>query len=559
MIKKEHLILFLVSCCLNSFAQQLKSKIPDSLYTKSYSYLSKAVLENESDSVKSKIVAQAWLTKAKADKNFSQLAQAYKTMLYKSDKKLALYYADSMLVVAKKTSDYVLIGSAYMTKATVFYGRQENKQALDNFILADKYIADTKDEYSIYKVKFGIGQTKYYLGFYDEAIALLQECSNYFKEENDRAYLNSLHSLSLCYNRLGKYDLCTTTNQLGIEEGLRLENSEMTAYFIHSEGVNQFGKHNYRVSISKLTTTLPYFVKNKDFANETVAYYYLGKSYWQLHEQKKAIVFFKKVDSIFEKHKYIRPDLRESYELLIDYYKKKNDKESQLLYINKLLQVDHFLNQNYQYLVKKVVKEYDTRNLLKAKQDIENAMNFRTIIGVGIFFLMALVILYLVNRHFKNKRLFEELMKRDTKIPEIPIVSDENNKQAIQEINPEIEASIVKNLEKFERNKKYLEKDMNLVKMATLMNTNTKYVTKIIAKHKGKGTIDYITNLKIDYIIELLKQENKYRNYTNKALGEEAGFGSTQNFTRAFKAQTGISPTYFIYQLKKSIETGSLQ
>ena len=209
-----------------------------------------------------------------------------------------------------------------------------------------------------------------------------------------------------------------------------------------------------------------------------------------------------------------------------------------------------------QYLIKKVVKEYDTNKLLKAKQDIEETMNFRTMIGFVIFGVMAMVILFLVNRHFKNKRLFEELMKRDTTKREMPTVSEENNRNVIQEISPDIETRIVKNLEKFERNKKYLEKDMTLVKMATLLNTNTKYISKIIVKHRGKGTIDYITNLKIDYIIELLKQENKYRNYTNKALGEEAGFGSTQNFTRAFKAQTGLSPTYFIYQLKKSTETG---
>ena len=113
---------------------------------------------------------------------------------------------------------------------------------------------------------------------------------------------------------------------------------------------------------------------------------------------------------------------------------------------------------------------------------------------------MAMIILFLVSRHFKNKRLFEELMKRDTTKHEIPIVIEENNKQTIQEISPDIETGILKNLEKFERNKKYLEKDMNLVKMASLLNTNTKYVTKIIVKHRGKGTIDYITNLKIDYI-----------------------------------------------------------
>ena len=539
----------------NCVAHGKKKGIPFALEKIEYSYLRK-VIKNK-DSTQSKIYDQTWLANAKSDKDYGQLVQYYKTTLYESEKKLWLLYADSMLVAALKTSDNIIIGAAYMTKATVFYSRMENKKALDNFMLADEYISKTNDSYSIYKVKYGIGQTKYYLGFYDEAISLFKECLEYFKEENDRAYLNSIHYLGLCYNRLGKYELCATANLLGLQEGVRLENSEMTAYFIHSEGVNQFGKKNYDESITKLNSTLPHFLKNKDFANETVTYFYLGKCYWELKERNKAIAYFKKVDALFDKHNFIRPDLREGYELLIDFYKKKKDKESQLLYINKLLKVDKLLNQNYQYLLKKVVKEYDTRKLVKAKQDIEEAMNARTIIGFGIFGVMALTILFLVSRHFKNKRLFEELMKRNSTKRESILVIEENNKQQMLDINPEIEATILKNLEKFEHNKKYLEKDMNLVKMAALLHTNTKYVTKIIVKNRGKGTIDYITNLKIDYIIELLKQENKYRNYTNKALGEEAGFGSTQNFTRAFKTQTGISPTYFIYQLKKSIETGT--
>lgn len=91
---------------------------------------------------------------------------------------------------------------------------------------------------------------------------------------------------------------------------------------------------------------------------------------------------------------------------------------------------------------------------------------------------------------------------------------------------------------------------MNLVKMASILNTNTKYVSKIIAHYRDKGTIEYITDLKIDHVIELLKSENKYRNYTNKALGDESGFGSTQNFTRAFNNRTGLSPTYFIRKLR---------
>lgn len=125
------------------------------------------------------------------------------------------------------------------------------------------------------------------------------------------------------------------------------------------------------------------------------------------------------------------------------------------------------------------------------------------------------------------------------------------DKDLLADLNPEVVQSILQKLEKFESRKKYLERDLTLVRMATMLETNTKYLSKIISHYRCKRFIDYISDLKVDYVVELLKAENRYRNYTNKALGDEAGFGSTQNFSKAFKTRTGISPTYFIAELRK--------
>jgi AraC-like DNA-binding protein len=548
MTKKYFLILWI---CLyhNTYAQQNKFVIPDSLSTKNYEYFSNNILYEEKDSIKENLYAQSWLAKAKREKNFGQMAQSYKALLYTSDKKLQLTYADSTLTAAKRTTDIELIGSGYITKGSVYYNRKEHINALDNYLIADEYISKTKNQYLIYKVKYVIAQIKYYLGFYDEATALFQECVNYFKEENDRAYLNSLHSLGLCYNRIGKYRLCSQMNQEGLTAGLRFKNLEMQSYFIHSEGVNQYFKHNYGDAIWKLTKVLPAVINNQDFANETTAYFYIGKSYWSQKLPEKALPYFKKIDDAFQKQNYIRPDLREAYEILIGYYQQQNNKELQLYYISTLLKADQVLNQDYKYLSGKIHKEYDTKKLLQAKTDVEQSMKYTRIVAFISITIMAAIMAILIYRHFKNKRLFEELMNRKPETSQ-SLVSVNNSKEIELDINPEVIATILKNLEKFERNKKYLEKDMTLAKMASLLNTNMKYASKIIARYRDKGTIDYISDLKIDYIVELLKNENKYRNYTNKALGEESGFGSTQNFTRAFNNRTGLSPTYFINKLK---------
>jgi AraC-like DNA-binding protein len=541
----------MISIGQQTVAQDEKKETVTVLAKKDYGYLTKKAVSE--DSTIAKKHNQAWLIKSKKDKNYHQMALAYKSIMYKMDQKELLKYSDSLVYASLNSKDNDLIGKAYLTKGILFYNQKEHEKALDNYILADEYIAQTKDRYAIYKVKYSIAHTKYYLGFYDEAIALFKECLDYFEEENDLAYLSSLHSLGLCYNKINKFDLCSHYNSLGIQVSKECENLEMLPYFYHSEGVNQYFKYNYKGAIEKLTKVLPAIKKKKDFANETVAYFYIGKSYWDMHQENTAIPYFIKVDDAFKKYNYLRPDLRENYELLIDFYKKHNKAELQLHYINSLLKVDSTLNHNYKYLSHKIFKEYDTKKLLVAKQDIENSLatsnrNHYIIISS---LTVAMALLSFRYRHNKKrlKKKFDELMaEKSEKEKSTPIL----NSEIEFDINPDLVAIILKNLEKFEKNKKYLEKDLTLTRLAALLKTNTKYASKIILKYRGKKTIEYISDLKIEHVIELLKQENKYRQYTNKALAEEVGFGSTQNFTRAFNNKAGMSPTYFIAELKKS-------
>lgn len=570
MIQKRYVVILLLIAHF-AFPQSNNNSRLDTLADKSFDYLHSRFGNNIYNTAKSKIYVTALLQKAKAEKgNFTHLALAYKACIINADKSFRLFYADSMISNAKKANSDELIGSSYLTKGIIHYNRMEHMKALDNYLIADGYISRINNPALVHKTKYEIAKIKHYLGFYHEAIALLGECVTFFKQENDRAYLNSLHVLGMCYTKIGKYDLATEINNLGIKEGRLFEDIGIEFYFNHSEGINQSFKGNYAGAIKMLDAALPNIINLKDHANESVAYFYIGKSNWALKRYDSAIGYFKKVDQIFQKEKYILPDLRRGYEYLIDYYKQRNDTQSQLFYINQLLKVDKILTHDYKYLLKKIVKEYDTKELLTEKKAIENTMLFTRIIACMIVLVMSMVIIHLIRRNKRNVKLFEELMKRDTSNHPIPsdtifeetgiqnletIENNSNGKQTAPDISKDIEDAIVKKLEKFELTKKYLEKDMNLSKMATILHTNSKYVTKVIAKHRGKGTIEYITELKLDYIVEMLKTDSRYRNYTNMALADEAGFRTTQNFTRAFKRHTGITPTYFSYKLKKSIAT----
>jgi AraC-like DNA-binding protein len=556
---------YLIICCflLQQFAAAQSAEALKLMSNKGYDYFRE---ESEgTDSMRNKMVATAWLKKAKAECNWKEMADAYKSILYLSDKKDRLKYSDSLLATAKNSGDKTLIGKAYLTRGVLYYGKKNLNKALDNYILANEYLSQTKDFYAIYKLKYSIAHTKYYLGFYEEAISLFKECITYFENENDIAYLNSLHSIGLCYNKTGQYNTCSYYNLLGLQAGIELENFEMEPYFRHSEAINKYYKKEYQSSIAELKQILPSIIKKKDFANETVAYFYIGKSYLKLKQENKAMPYFYIVDKAFIKHSYIRPDLRENYEILIDHHTKKHNPKLQLTYINRLLSVDSILNQNYKYLSKKIFKEYDTKKLLLEKKQLEESLHSSNSVHYSLITALLFVTGLVCIRNYKNKKRyrerFEQLMsettiagdgKESNEADQHSSTSEDDTASEGLGLNAMLTEAILQNLEKFEKNKKYLEKDMNVIKVAGYLKTNSKYATKIILQYRNKKSIEYISDLKIDYVVMLLKTQNKYRYYTYKALAEEVGFGTAQHFAKAFNSKIGMPPSFFIEELKKS-------
>lgn len=549
------LILLLTAHCVTS--QKKVFKIPDSLENKSYVYLEDRSYSLTKDTAKAFFYINIYIKKANNEENWKELVNGYQNALHQAPNNIRLQYADSMIYAAKKRKDPSLIGSAYLSKGIVFYSQKKLSNALDNYIIANNYIAKTNDDYLIHKVKYNMGQVKYYLGFYDEAISLLKECVAYYKNENPRPYLNSLHSLGLCYNKIGNYGLCSETNKIGISESKRLKTPEMTPYFIHSEGINEYFKKNYDVAIKKIHTSLEEISQKKDYANVAVGNFYIGKSFWELEKSDKAISYFQKVDRTFQDRGYIRPDLLEVYELLIAYYKTKDNLKAQLFYIDQLLAAVKTLKETNKYLIGKVHKEYDTKVIVTEKDKMKAELlsqKYNDTIFISIIVVFFAGLLFMTYRHFKNravyKQKFNELMvqikdenRNKTKL--------KNDKSEILDINADTVNNVLKQLDKFERDKKFLEKDITLVKLAAAFNSNNKYLSKIIAHYKEKGFVEYINDLKIDYLITLLQEEKKIRNYTNKALAEEAGFSSTQRFANAFLIKTGMPTSFFIEQLKE--------
>jgi len=546
------------------FSQQKKFTLPDSLKNKSYEYLDSRIDSSQEDTLKAMFYLDSYLAKAKKGKNFNEMVYAYSNMIFFVSEKSKYAYADSIVSTAKLTKDKNLIGSAYISKGNFYYSIKNYVQALNFYLKASNYVSDS-DAYLQYELKYHIAGIKLHLGFNDEALVLLKDCVAFFKNSNEydyqRGYLNSLHSLGLVYNRLGKYDLSSETNEFASKEAKRIDVPLTLNYIMHSEGINQYFKKNYSTAIENIRKALPAIKRNNDFANEAVGYFYIGKCYWDQKQPEKALPYFKKVDRAFAEKNYIRPDLRENYELLVGYYKERGDVKNQLYYINRLIKADSLLNANFKYMSGKIHKEYDTKSLRQAKQQIEKELAGKEKVtiflycSIAVFFFLTLYFFY---RYYINQKQyrqkFEKLMDNQKEELEKEELVEEKKEIERKEldINPDVVHSILKELEKFETKKKFLEKDLTLVNLASSFNTNSNYLSKVINYYRNKNYTTYLNDLRITYIVSLLKTESKFRNYTIKALADESGFSTPQHFSKAFFSTTGIYPSYFLNELNKN-------
>lgn len=543
-----NIVLILIS--LESFGTPLQ----DSLQQKDFRYLFTKIRNTNKNPDKQQLYLQAFLSKAKAAKDWKLIVNGYKNFVDYADENMAIVYSDSMVYTAKQSLDDKLIGSAYLSKGIAYYVLKRHEQALENYLFAKPYIEKAADEYLKYKLKYNIAHVKYYLGKNDEAILLFNSCLEYFKNVNPRAYLNTLHSLGLVYNKAGDYGKSLDIVRQGNTAALRLNNHSMDAYFLHLKGLNEYFRENYASSIKHLKESIPEIRNNNDHGNVTVANFYIGKSFWGLKKYRESIPYLQKVDQALQEHNYIRPDLREGFELLIDYYKNKEELEEVLYYVDRLLIADSILKVTHEKLYDNIHINYDTVELRQEKENVEKQLSkettYRKFLFLGSIFLAIIVIVLLIAlyRHRRRNRIFHELMDNNKQIGK-PV----NKTPKELSIPEETRDKILSRLEKWRQSMLYLEPNITRASMTVYLETNVHYVSDVILHCYNKSFTEYINDLKVDYIIEQLKTDKHKRMFTHEALAKEAGFGTTQSFVIAFKRKTGISPNFFSEKIRKEM------
>ncbi|MGV7106750.1 helix-turn-helix domain-containing protein [Flavobacterium sp. U410] len=538
---------------------------------KSYNELRSLYDSLEENNEKALPFVNSYLEKAKEEKNYTNIVQGYKdAVFYSKDPETKLKYADSCINYSLKSNNHELISRAYLGKGIIYYFFYRKYQpALNEYLKAYQFSKDIHDEYLKYRIIYHLGVVKSYLGYYKDAIELFDDCIHYFEPltktnhhpniifNHQKGYFNSIHQEIICYRNLKNFIKSDSLISVGLSNVPKSKEFALEkSYFLECMAISQYRKANYEGAIENLSKALPEFQKIDDFTWASATYFYLGKSYQKLKKEDIAISYFIKVDSVFQKQKFILPELRENYEILINHYNLAHNPEYELYYTKQLLMADRILGRDFHYLSSRIHKEYDTKSLLE-KQKLLEGKNSISLILLSVAILMIvflfLVILYRKKKEKEIQKKYEALEVRildQKQLPPIPSVHKENK----TEIPSAVIENILQKLEKFEQRKEFRKKGLTASELARKFETNTTYLSYVINEYKKKNFNGYLNFLRINYITQQLYHNKKYLEYTVEGLSENCGISSRQNFSDLFYEINGIRPGDFIKKRRKELK-----
>ncbi len=561
---KVNLNLYIVALCFcvtMSFSQKNQNfEIPDSLQNKTYQELYDAYYLVVRDTAKSLVYLNTYLQKGKDEEQNLEVAKAYSFLaFYQKEEIQKLKLLDTSIYLSKASKDFKYPTIAYSFKGGHYYKKGAYRKAIDNYLLALESAYEVNNKEYIYITKHNIGRLKGRTGNYKEALLLLKECYDY---ENSKTpidppwLLASLVLLSETYTKNNQIDSSNYYINKGI--GLSREIQDETYNrFVLNKGVNLYNEEKYEQAYDTIHKSLKGLSSLEDKSFLINAFFHIGKIRLTQGNIEDANVNFKKVDSVYGIINYPTPIVRETYEHFINYYKSNENVDSQLFYIEKLLKFDSIAKINNNYLKEKIVKEYDTPELLNEKEKIissletKNKTSFIVVsLLVGISSLTIVLLIFNLRKRKKYQQRFEELLRTRSVKKEEEISSEKIEKTSTSiNIAQEIIDKILKSLQSFEKRRGFLKADITTNSLAKEFNTNSKYLSKIVNSYKQKSFSNYINDLRIDHAIDRLKDDSKFRNYTIKAISKEIGFNTTEAFSKSFHKKTGIYPSYFIKKL----------
>ncbi|RNL88668.1 hypothetical protein ED312_07715, partial [Sinomicrobium pectinilyticum] len=355
------------------FYTNAQEKIQDTLLHKSYDDLNTLFYYwLPKDTVTAKTIVNTYIAKARAEKDSIETANGYYYYATSFGAKRGLQYADTIIALTENIEDKYYPAVGYLLKGYWYFKTDNYRKALKYYLLGETFAVKRNNLQMQIHILSMVAVLKTHTGDYRGALDIEKkhlhalETQPKYREivtngpnlgnNFNTHHLVAIHNLSLTFLHLKENDSSRIYHQKGIAKSLEYKDTLKYYQIVSSSGSLEFYDGNFQAALDSLNKAIPHLTDDHNIA---MAHYYKGRSYQALESHKDALLMFLKTDSLATKINYKFPELREAYEYLADYYDIKKERDSQLIYINKILDLDKELLR-LRSMDGEIVRKYDT-------------------------------------------------------------------------------------------------------------------------------------------------------------------------------------------------------
>lgn len=589
MMRMYCLVVFLLTgFCLS--AQENTFKIPDSLKTKSFEELKKQFYNYEyKDLVITQTYAQAMLELALRNNNASQIHQAehytarISTSLGKKEK--ALKFIEKALLHSQEDNDSVYIIKNLYLNGKIYADYGEYEKAIDYYVTVCDLLKNDPDQTKYHMISHNIALIKNQIGDVRNAVERSKKNLHYFQSQGATAshknIINSYLLLVSAYSKLAiknqikplRKKVYLDSSMIYINESIdkTIQYNDKEAYIILlvSKGINYYELEQYDRSLKNLNEAEQLSNRYNIFVKLPMIHLFQGKVYYNLGQFDNAILYSEKATAASKTYKIDLPYFQEILILLAKSYEQVGDTANAIkyykLFSKKHEQNDLLKNQNNKSLYEK----YDIPSLENKIKSLENKTDeigtkykYVKYIAWSLICLLLAFVFFYTKRQYQYKRRFEKLLvqidtlekKQQESLQKEDSKSEVDTKVTTKKqpkIADEKVVEILNRLKRFEEKEQFLSNKCTLNYVAKKVKTNSTYFSIVLQKHKKKKFVQYISDLRIEYALQRLKNDSIFRSFDVKSIAKEVGFNTSESFSKAFKKRTGIYPSFFIKNLEK--------
>ncbi|WP_338731724.1 helix-turn-helix domain-containing protein [Mangrovimonas cancribranchiae] len=471
--------------------------------------------------------------------------------------KVSEHILKTALTPQKKALANILLAKSYLIKGDY---NKAITYVFDEYNFVEEISLETKVEVNILKSE--LLRKLYLYNLSDDFSAETQDLVKKLSNKNQQDYLGfklSIEQSKLFLDKREAKHALESLNETDVRYRTYLEDhpeARQELYLTKERAFSDRSQNDSAMVYINNAISLNAVVQGKNVYQKAQMYKALGHLYLQqraFKQSEEALFIALRFASIIENTTLL---MQINQDLAVNYLAS-NKKSQHKVYNDEFLVLNNQVEQIEQESINNLYNQLQNLGERSLEINKEKQSRLRNIFLICALLVLTLGAFVVFKSESRKKRLREIInyleISRTNYLktrPKPKTISKKRKTKGIV-ISEETENAILAKLNRFEKSKKFLNKDMSLAVLAGQFETNTKYLSEVIHKYYNDNFNTFINKLRVDYIIKQLQKDPNYVNYKISFLAEECGFSSHSSFTTVFKSIVGMSPAKFINLIRE--------